>query len=251
MAVKTKTKAGSPRSPKKSLKKVPVKAVAKPTPKKAPAKKPTPSKAAARKTAKTVSAVKRSAPSKPVSIAKTKAAKQVKAPAKPVKKATPPAAAPKKDLVRKTVSKASLSPVKTAQKPVARASSASEPKKPRFQKSDLDQFKSELLAMRDRITGQSGSMRTDALQRTDEINPEEDGTDAFMRLQTLEQVSSQQQIITNIDEALRAIEKGSYGVCDACGELINKPRLAVLPFAKNCIKCQSEMERPNRFAGRR
>jgi len=105
--------------------------------------------------------------------------------------------------------------------------------------------------MRDRITGQSGSMRNAALQRDDEVNPEEDGTDAFMRLQTLEQVSSQQLIITNINEALRAIEKGSYGVCDTCGELISKQRLSVLPFAKNCIKCQSEMERPNRPNGRR
>jgi RNA polymerase-binding transcription factor DksA len=105
--------------------------------------------------------------------------------------------------------------------------------------------------MRDRITGQSGSMRTAALQRTDEVNPEEDGTDAFMRLQTLEQVSSQHQIIANIDEALRAIEKGTYGVCDTCGELISKPRLSVLPFAKNCIKCQSEMENPRRMGGRR
>ena len=105
--------------------------------------------------------------------------------------------------------------------------------------------------MRDRITGQSGSMRNAALQRNDETNPEEDGTDAFMRLQTLEQVSSQQQLIANIDEALRSIEKGTYGVCDTCGELISKPRMTVLPFAKNCIKCQSEMERTPRPGGRR
>ena len=168
--------------------------------------------------------------------------------------------AAKKDLIKKIVKTSAPSPAqKVAQKPVsktptkpeAKPAAAAEPKKPRFNKADLDQFKAELLSMRDRITGQSGSMRNDALKRTDEINPEEDGTDAFMRLQTLEQVSSQHQIIANINEALRSIEKGTYGVCDACGELINKQRLMVLPFAHNCIKCQSEMERSSRSVGRK
>lgn len=189
---------------------------------------------------------------------KNAAASATKKPAKPAapvshtkKAGATPLVAAAKDLSKKIV-KTAIAP-KPLSKPVPKAAAkpVSEPKKPRFSKSDLDQFKIDLLAMRARITGQSGSMRNDALQRTDEINPEEDGTDAFMRLQTLEQVSSQQQIIVNIDEALRAIDKGSYGVCDNCGELINKPRLAVLPFAKNCIKCQSEMERAHRPGGRR
>lgn len=122
--------------------------------------------------------------------------------------------------------------------------------KNRFDKKDLSQFKHELVAMRDRIMNQSGAMKTAALQRTDEVNVEEDGTDAFMRLQTLEQVGNQQSVISNINESLHAIDDGSYGVCDMCGELIGKQRLLVLPFAKNCIKCQSEMERFHR-GGRR
>ena len=172
---------------------------------------------------------------------------------KTTQKGAIPLRAPIKDLSKKLVKTAPVSKASTkpAPKATAKPAAAAEAKKPRLNKADLDQFKVDLIAMRDRITGQSGSMRNDALQRTDEINPEEDGTDAFMRLQTLEQVSSQQQIITNIDEALRAIDKGSYGVCDNCGDLINKPRLTVLPFAKNCIKCQSEMERANRPGGRR
>ena len=122
--------------------------------------------------------------------------------------------------------------------------------KNRFDKKDLLQFKHELIAMRDRIINQSGAMKTAALQRTDEVNVEEDGTDAFMRLQTLEQVGNQQSVISNINESLHAIDDGTYGVCDMCGELIGKQRLLVLPFAKNCIKCQSDMERFNR-GGRR
>lgn len=189
-------------------------------------------KKASAKTAKCSSQSTSSSKTKKITVPQTK----------PVKKAVAASTAPKRDLPKKTVNKEPALVSKAANKTLPKSAAAAE-KKNRFQKSDLDQFKAELLSMRDRITGQSGSMRSAALQRTDETNSEEDGTDAFMRLQTLEQVSTQHQLIANIDEALRAIEKGAYGVCDHCGELISKPRLAVLPFATYCIKCQSEMER--------
>ncbi len=121
----------------------------------------------------------------------------------------------------------------------------------RFNKKDLAKFRLELLALRERIIGQSGAMRNAALQRNDEANLEEEGTDAFIRLQTLAQVRTQQQIVANIDEALRSIEKSTYGICDMCGALISKSRLKVLPFAKNCIECQSEIEQTRYQAGRR
>ena len=46
-----------------------------------------------------------------------------------------------------------------------------------------------------------------------------------------------------INEALRKIEDGIYGECEECGENINKKRLNVLPFARYCVKCQSEFEK--------
>ena len=232
MAATKKSKVKSPLNRKTPVKKVPVKASAPSKTNKAHAKTVTP-------------------PSNRVSPPSKKITKKAPLKAKVVNKVTPTVAAPKKDLVKKTVSIAPTHSQKIAHKNPVKPAPNGDPKKPRFQKSDLDLFKAELLSMRDRITGQSGSMRTAALQRNDESNPEEDGTDAFMRLQTLEQVSSQHQLIANIDEALRTIDKGAYGVCDTCGELISKPRLAVLPFATNCIKCQSEMERVPRPGGRR
>ena len=242
MATTKKSKVKSPLNRKTAVKKASGKAKASPKPTKALAMKSPQRQKPVPRTAK-----------KPVQkpISQKKAAKKAPLQAKAAKKVTPTAAVPKKDLVRKTVSTAPTHIQKAAQKVIKKPLAAADPKKPRFQKSDLDLFRSELLSMRDRITGQSGSMRSAALQRNDESNPEEDGTDAFMRLQTLEQVSSQHQLIANIDEALRSIDKGSYGVCDMCGELINKPRLAVLPFATNCVKCQSEKERVRRPGGRR
>ena len=173
---------------------------------------------------------KKAAPAKPAAPAKKPAVKKAVL-AVPVKKA------PARE-VTTPVAKKVIMPQKAPAKRVSR--------KPSFSKTDLKQFQLDLIALRDRIIDQSGSMKSSALQRTDEFNVEEDGTDAFMRLQTLGQVGTQQSIITEIDEALHAISKGTYGICDACGELISKARLAVLPFARNCITCQSEMERSDR-----
>lgn len=46
-----------------------------------------------------------------------------------------------------------------------------------------------------------------------------------------------------IDDALEKVEEGTYGICEECGEAINKKRLKIIPFARYCIKCQSEFER--------
>jgi DnaK suppressor protein len=49
--------------------------------------------------------------------------------------------------------------------------------------------------------------------------------------------------LAGIDNALEKIEDETYGICDECGCDIPKKRLNVLPFARCCIECQSEMER--------
>ena len=45
-----------------------------------------------------------------------------------------------------------------------------------------------------------------------------------------------------VDAALSAMEEGSYGACAECGEPIASKRLAALPWAANCIRCQEELD---------
>ena len=52
-----------------------------------------------------------------------------------------------------------------------------------------------------------------------------------------------------IDEALEAIEDGDYGLCEECAEPINEKRLQLMPFAKFCVRCQSELERQAKMRG--
>ncbi len=51
-----------------------------------------------------------------------------------------------------------------------------------------------------------------------------------------------------IDTALEHIENGTYGVCEECGNAIEKPRLKALPYAVLCLKCK-QAEEMQRAAG--
>ncbi len=48
--------------------------------------------------------------------------------------------------------------------------------------------------------------------------------------------------LAKIDEALRRLEDGTYGVCTDCGTEIAAPRLKALPFADLCRPCQEQEE---------
>ncbi len=113
----------------------------------------------------------------------------------------------------------------------------------KFSAADLADFKKRLLALRQAAIGQSATLKMVALEQSDERGSEdEDGSDAMFRLQSLSQVDSQNRTVSKIDEALRAIGDGTYGICKVCGQLIRKPRLLNMPFAHTCMECQSAME---------
>lgn len=49
--------------------------------------------------------------------------------------------------------------------------------------------------------------------------------------------------LVSIDEALLRLADGEYGICEECEEEIPLGRLKVLPFARHCVKCKSDLER--------
>jgi len=49
--------------------------------------------------------------------------------------------------------------------------------------------------------------------------------------------------LTLVDDALKRIENGTYGICESCEEEIDRERLAAMPFTKLCLSCQEDLER--------
>lgn len=51
--------------------------------------------------------------------------------------------------------------------------------------------------------------------------------------------------IKQIDQALKRIEKGVYGICKECGEEIPRKRLEAVPFTVFCVDC-AQMRKKNK-----
>ena len=53
----------------------------------------------------------------------------------------------------------------------------------------------------------------------------------------------QKKELEEINEALKRIEDGTYGICEMCEEKIQEERLKIKPFAKYCIICREIIEK--------
>ncbi len=69
------------------------------------------------------------------------------------------------------------------------------------------------------------------------------GTDNFDREFTLGLVSTEQKLLYEVDESLRRLKKGKFGLCEQCGKDIRHKRLEAVPYARLCIKCKEEREK--------
>jgi len=52
-----------------------------------------------------------------------------------------------------------------------------------------------------------------------------------------------------IDEALEALTRGDYGLCEDCDQRINEKRLMLMPFTRWCVRCQSKREKEAKMRG--
>lgn len=76
-----------------------------------------------------------------------------------------------------------------------------------------------------------------------EPSADETDLDAYEREKTLALVHSLKRKLESIDHALELAQKGTYGICETCGERIDPARLEILPQATLCLKCQRDYER--------
>jgi RNA polymerase-binding protein DksA len=72
-------------------------------------------------------------------------------------------------------------------------------------------------------------------------------SDAYDTDFTLSRVSMDQNRLYVINDAIKRIEEGRYGICEACENKISKKRLLAVPFASMCVKCQSKQEKKRRI----
>jgi DnaK suppressor protein len=90
----------------------------------------------------------------------------------------------------------------------------------------------------ERLKSLRESLKAEVEPATDEGYP-----DIYEREKNLALLQRLEQKLESINRALRLQQKGKYGICERCGQVIDPERLAALPDTTLCLKCKQEIER--------
>ena len=125
--------------------------------------------------------------------------------------------------------------------------------KNKFSKQDLKDFKKIVLKKKEEILDELKHISDDTLRKSQkEASGDISGytyhmadvaTDNYDREFSLGLASKERKTIYELDDALKRIEDGSFGICDDCKKSITKIRLKAIPSARLCIKCQQKKEK--------
>jgi RNA polymerase-binding protein DksA len=125
--------------------------------------------------------------------------------------------------------------------------------KKKYTKKDLKEFKKIVAKKKEEIMDEIKHISEDTFKKSQkEASGDISGytyhmadvaTDSYDREFSLVLASNEREMLYALDEALKKIEEGTFGVCDDCKCLIAKNRLKALPYAPLCVKCQSKREK--------
>jgi RNA polymerase-binding protein DksA len=118
---------------------------------------------------------------------------------------------------------------------------------------EVEHFKHKLLEKRGEILSNVNEMEDEALKKSRidasgdlssmPIHMADIGTDNYDQEFTLGLMDSERKLLKEIDDALRRIEGGTYGICEGTGKQIQKARLEAQPWARYCVEYATKLER--------
>lgn len=193
-------------------------------------------------------------PAKPAAKKKTTPKKQMKSAAvKPTATKAKTAAAKAKPTAKvKTAPRPKPAPVKTKSlvkaKPAPQVATVEQTQESK----EMQKFRQMLLAEKARLEAEmeeieSRTSRGADAERATELSSYDDhpadlASETFEREKDLAIGESVQSLLDQVHTAMEKLDRGTYGVCDACGRPIKRARLQALPFATLCVECQDRLE---------
>lgn len=135
-----------------------------------------------------------------------------------------------------------------AEGPVFHAGSDELPKSP-FNKKELDRYRDILLKKRSELVGDVANLEGEALNASSgslSHTPQhlaEQGTESFDQALSLDIAQVDRNLIREIDDALKRIKDGTFGICLLTHKPISKDRLEELPWTRYSIEAARERER--------
>ena len=174
---------------------------------------------------------------------------------KAVKKATPKSAAkktaakaaPKKAAKRKghkapLANAAAILGFKPAPK---KSSSTYRPMEGVKIKAEWKKYYDVLMDLRDHLLHQMGDIKKESAEEMSgySMHMADSGTDNFDRDSALSLLSYDQDAVYEIEEALKRIERQTFGTCEISGKTIPKGRLNAIPWARYTVDAQAQLEK--------
>ena len=146
-------------------------------------------------------------------------------------------------------SQASATAASILGRPISK-SGAAEPKKvkPEWQK-----YYQHLVELREQLRHQMDGLAQESAQELAgySLHMADSGTDNFDRDFALSLLSSDQDAVYEIEEALKRIEKKTYGVCELTGKAIPRARLEAIPWTRFTVEAQAQLEKDGALKSRR
>ena len=120
-------------------------------------------------------------------------------------------------------------------------------------KPEWAKFYHRLLELREQLTRQMNGLAKESAQEMAgySLHMADSGTDNFDRDFALSLLSSDQDAMYEIEEALKRIEKNTYGICELTGKQIPKSRLEAIPWTRFTVQAQAQLEREGALRQRR
>jgi DnaK suppressor protein len=100
----------------------------------------------------------------------------------------------------------------------------------------LTQTIDQLLSERKRNASEIDYFKDDSGDFTDQASTE---SDSALKFRIRER---KDRLIKKINDALRRLEDGTFGICEECGQQISDKRLMARPTATLCIRCKEKQE---------
>ncbi len=117
---------------------------------------------------------------------------------------------------------------------------------------DIEKMKERLEAKRAELQQQIGGLTEAYPTPVDPIEASEgpqDFEETAVDFQEMQQEQSidvnERALLTEVENALKRIENGTYGKCVVCGQPIPEKRLEAIPWAARCVKDQERLEQRN------
>lgn len=189
---------------------------------------------------------KTSKTSKPKTTKKTVTAK----PAKVAKKT--PAKVAAKTVTKapvKTKAPAPTPKLSTIAKPEVVVTAPVQPILSKMSRKKLEEFRNILIGKKNELI-QEAVQTVGDLTEVQEVLPDmTDQASAEMDRNFMLRIKDRERkLIFKINEVIKRIDDGTYGVCEICGDMITEQRLKARPETTQCIECKTDMEEQERRA---